>query len=71
MQEPHELHWKEVKRILDYVQGTRDYGIHYLVDAKLYIIGYTNLDWDGDGNDKKYNSGFLFMLGPGPICWSS
>ena len=28
MQEPHELHWKEAKRILHYVQGTIDYGIH-------------------------------------------
>ena len=33
MQEPHELHWKAVKCILHYVQGTRDYGIHYVVNA--------------------------------------
>ena len=33
MQEPHELHWKEAKCILHYVQGTRDYGIHYAADA--------------------------------------
>ena len=31
MQEPHELHWKEEKRILHYVQATIDYGIHYVV----------------------------------------
>ena len=29
MQEPHELQWKASKRILHYVQGTIDYGIHY------------------------------------------
>ena len=29
MQEPHEMHWKEAKRILHYVHGTKDYGIHY------------------------------------------
>jgi hypothetical protein len=29
MQEPHELHWKETKRILRYVKGTTSFGIHY------------------------------------------
>ena len=33
MQEPHELHWKETKRILHYVQGTIYYGIHYADEA--------------------------------------
>jgi hypothetical protein len=30
MQELHELHWKDVKRILRYVQGTITFGIHYV-----------------------------------------
>ena len=33
MQEPHDLHWKEAKHILHYVQGIREFGIHYLVNA--------------------------------------
>ena len=33
MQEPHELHWKESKRILHYVKGTIDYVIHYVAGA--------------------------------------
>ena len=33
MQEPHELQWKEAKRILHYVHGTIDYGIHYAARA--------------------------------------
>ena len=43
MQEPHELHWKATKRILHYVQGTRDYGIHYTADTQLDLIGFTTL----------------------------
>ena len=71
MQEPHELHWKATKRILHYVQGTREFGIHYYVSAQLDLIGFTDLNCDGDSTDQKYTSRFVFMLGPGPICWSS
>ena len=71
MQEPHELHWKETKRILHYVQGTIDYGIHYAARAQLDLIGITDLDWAGYGNYMESTSGFVFMIGYGPIYWSS
>ena len=42
MQEPHELNWKEVKRILHYVQGTINYGTHYAARAHLDLTGFTD-----------------------------
>ena len=51
MQQPHDIHWKEAKRILQYIQGTRTYGIHYALDFKLELVGYTNSDWVGDSID--------------------
>ena len=71
MQEPHDLHWKVVKCILHYVQGTRDLGIHYFAGAQLDLIGFTDSYWDGDSTNSKYTLGFPFMLGSRPICWSS
>ena len=71
MQEPHELHWTATKRILHYVQGTIDYGIHYAARAQLDLTRFTESDWAGDGNDRKSTSGFVFMIGSRPICWSS
>jgi hypothetical protein len=44
MQEPHDLHWKDAKRILRYVQGTITFGIHYEVDSTLDLIGFTDSD---------------------------
>jgi hypothetical protein len=44
MQEPHELHWKDAKHILRYVQGTITFGIHYASDSTLDLIGFTNSD---------------------------
>ena len=71
MQQPHELHWKETKRIFHYVQGTIDYGIHYATGAQLDLRSFTDSDWVGDGNDRKSTLGFVFMIGSVPICWSS
>ena len=42
MQDPHEYHWKATKHILNYVQGTREFGIHYYVGAHLDLVGFTN-----------------------------
>ena len=50
MHEPHDLHEKAAKRILHYVQGTIDYGIHYVAEAQLDLTGFTDSDWAGDGN---------------------
>ena len=46
MQEPHELHWNETKRILHYVQGTREFGIHYCTRAQIYLIYFIYSNWD-------------------------
>ena len=44
MQEPHQLHWKASKQILQYVHGTITFGIHYAVDSALDLIGFTDFD---------------------------
>ena len=71
MQQPHDIHWNVAKRILQYIQGTKTYGIHYAVDSELELVGYTNSDWAGDSIDWKSTSRYVFMFGGGPIFWSS
>ena len=67
MQQLDEIHWKETKSILHYVQCTREFGIHYSVGAQLDLVGFTNSDWAGDNTNRKYKLWFVFMLGLGPI----
>ena len=67
----HDLHWKASKRILQYIQGTRSYDIHYAADSELELVGYTDSDWVGDSIDRKYTYGYVFMFSGGPISWSS
>ena len=71
MQQPHDIHWKAAKRILQYIQGNRTYDIHYVVDSELELVGYIDSDWVGDSIDHKSNSRYVFMFGGGPIFWSS
>ena len=60
MQKNHDIHWKVAKRILQYIQGTRTYGIHYAADSELELVGYTDSDWVGDSIDWKSTFKFHF-----------
>jgi hypothetical protein len=71
MQKPHELHWKIVKCILQYVQGTITFGIHYETDSTLDRIGFTNSNRVGDSIDRKSISDYSLSHSSKPICWSS
>ena len=33
--QPHEINWREEKRILNFVQGTKTHGIHYVPQPSL------------------------------------
>ena len=63
----HHIHWREAKRIINFVQGTRTHGIHYVAESSLQLVGFTDSDWEGDKIDRKLNFGYVFMLAYGPI----
>ena len=67
LQKPHDIHWKVAKRILQYIQGTNTYDIHYVVDSELELVGYRDYDWVSDSINKKSTSRYVFMFGGGPI----
>ena len=67
--EPHESHWQASKHILRYIWGTTCYGLHYTL-GDPHIVGYTDLDWVGDVDDRKSTSRFIFYLGSSPMTWS-
>eukprot|EP00253_Pinus_taeda_P007569 PITA_07569 len=69
MQTPRESHWKPAKRILRYVRGTVQFGIHYSAEASHLLVGFTDSDWAGDHDDRKSTAGYMFTLGSGPITW--
>ncbi|KAK8935961.1 hypothetical protein KSP39_PZI012924 [Platanthera zijinensis] len=68
---PSKEHYDAAKRILRYLQGTKDYGILYKPCQDNTLHGFTDSDWAGDLGDRKSTGGFIFFTGSGPISWSS
>ncbi|XP_074287754.1 secreted RxLR effector protein 161-like [Silene latifolia] len=71
MEKPRQSHLQAAKRILRYVNSTRDHGILYTNSSTLKLVGYTDSDWAGDLDTRKSTSSYVFYLGDGVISWSS
>ncbi|KAD6453846.1 hypothetical protein E3N88_08552 [Mikania micrantha] len=71
MQKPSKTHLGAVKRIMRYIAGTYEFGLWYDQLGELELVGYTDSDWAGCGDDRKSISANIFMLGNGAVSWSS
>ena len=60
---PKETHWKDGKRILRYIAGTKNFGILYAHLDHYKLIGYIDSDWAGSLDDKRSTLGHIFNLG--------
>ena len=67
MTNPYEIHMKVAKRILRYVKGTLEFGIHYYSSEKFNLVGFSDSDWGGSLDDRKSTSGNCFSFGSGLI----
>jgi hypothetical protein len=73
MQEPRELHWRCVKRLLRYIKTTKDYCLIYTKNktSKYELVGYSDADYAGSIDDRKSTSGYVFKLNNCIITWNS
>lgn len=84
MEAPHQDHLMAVKRVLRYVAGTCEHGIHYkksregqaqLVGfsegGRAQLVGFSDADLAGDVDTRRSTSGVIFYLGDNPITWQS
>ncbi|RVW81915.1 Retrovirus-related Pol polyprotein from transposon TNT 1-94 [Vitis vinifera] len=60
-------HWKAAKKVMRYLQGTKDYMLTYKRSEQLEVVGYSDSDYGGCLDSLKSTSGFVFM----PISWKS
>ncbi|XP_049394795.1 secreted RxLR effector protein 161-like [Solanum stenotomum] len=71
MESPAEIHLLAAKRILPYLQGTKDFGLFYKKGEKSDLIGFADSDYAGDQDDRKSTSGYVYLLGTTVVSWSS
>ncbi|KAJ3684738.1 hypothetical protein LUZ61_013902 [Rhynchospora tenuis] len=64
-------HWRAAKKVLRYLQWTKDYMLTYRKFESLEVIGYSDSDFVGCVDTRKSTSGYIFMLTGGPISWKS
>ena len=69
---PTKEHWTVVKRILRYLNGTRQFGLLYKANTSSdEIAGFSDSDWAGDVGDRRSTSGYVFLLGGAAVSWKS
>jgi hypothetical protein len=63
-------HWRALERVMCYLKGTPNYGIHYSRNPKV-LEGYSDSNWISNADEIKAMSGYVFTLGGGAVSWKS
>jgi hypothetical protein len=72
MERPMMEHQQAIKRMLCYVAGTLDYGLHYRrAPGTARFVGYYGNDLVGDIDTSRSTSGTMFYLGDCFVSWQS
>lgn len=68
MHKPHYSHFVAVKRILRYIKGSLQEGLHF-VPSPLQLTAFSDADWAGDHLDRRSTSGYCLYLGSNLVSW--
>jgi hypothetical protein len=63
MQKPCKGHWSPAKRVMKYLKGTQYFGLGYSKVDEFNLVGYSNLDFDGDKENGVSTLGYLMSFG--------
>ena len=56
--------------MLKYLQGTKDFGLEFKRNKNFKLVGYLDVDFTRDVDDKASNLGYLMNMGSGAVAWS-
>jgi hypothetical protein len=70
MHAPTSVHLTAAKRVLHYLKGFVDHGLHYH-KGSLTLNALCDSDWAGNPDDRRSTTGFGIFFGPNLISWSA
>lgn len=73
---PGPRHWKAVKHLLRYLQGTKDLRLTYAPDpfvpmSQHLFTAFTDSDFAGDRDSGRSTNGYIIKMGTGAVAWAS
>jgi hypothetical protein len=71
LHQPTMVHWTAVKRILRYLCFTMGVGFRIDKCHSTLVSAFSDADWAGDIDDRRFTSGFAIFLGSNLISWSA
>jgi len=71
MHAPREPHLQLIKRLLRYVRGTVQHGLHILRSSSLELTAYSDADCAGCPDTRRSTSGYCIFYGDNLVSWSS
>ena len=77
LQNPGHQHWQAAKRVLRYLNGTRDLGIHIPSPPRprrsptLELVTFCDADLAGETDTRKSTTGIVIFLDKSPVLWKS
>lgn len=66
---PTMAHWLRLKRILRYLKGTTEIGIHYKGEQRPQLVGYSDADYANDTETRRSTTGLVIYYGNAPVFW--
>ena len=71
--DPGVAHWKALKHLCRYVQGTKEFKLCYSPDpgAMGRFVAYADADFGGDLDSRRSTSAMVVKMGTGAISWAS
>lgn len=68
MHAPKLSHFMAVKRILRYIKGSIQQGLHF-VPGPLTLTAFADADWAGDPVDRRSTTGYGIFMGSNLVSW--
>ncbi|KAG8496407.1 hypothetical protein CXB51_009171 [Gossypium anomalum] len=71
MHTPTTAHMVALKRILRYLRGTLSHGLVFRQSDRLSLVGYADVNWGLDFDDRRSTTGYCVYFGHTPVSWCS